>query len=42
MQFPISEEDLIDVNYQCGYSFRTPDNVSGDADKASKKNKKNA
>jgi Fe-S-cluster containining protein len=36
MQFPISEEDLGDVNYQCGYSFRTADNVSGDVDQASK------
>ena len=32
MQFPISEEDLMDVNYQCGYSFRTADNGIGDAD----------
>jgi hypothetical protein len=37
MQFPISEEDLRDLNYQCGYSFRTAGNVSGDVDKASKK-----
>lgn len=27
MQFPISEEDLMDVNYQCGHSFRTADNM---------------
>jgi hypothetical protein len=32
MQFPVSEEDLMDVNYQCGYSFRTADNVIGNAD----------
>jgi hypothetical protein len=30
MQFPISEEDLMNVNYQCGHSFRTADNVIGD------------
>ena len=28
MQFPISEEDLRDVNYQCGHSFRTASNVT--------------
>lgn len=27
MQFPISEEDLMDVNYQCGHSFRTVEKV---------------
>lgn len=27
MQFPISEEDLMDANYQCGHSFRTADNM---------------
>src|SRR4030042_63314 len=32
MQFPISEEDLRDVNYQCGHSFRTADHVIGDVD----------
>ena len=34
MQFPISEEDLMDVNYQCGYSFRTADNVIDVVDQA--------
>ena len=34
MQFPISEEDLRDVNYQCGYSFRTADSVIADVDQA--------
>jgi hypothetical protein len=32
MQFPISEEDLMDVNCQCGYSFRTDHNIIGDVD----------
>jgi hypothetical protein len=27
MQFPISEEDLMDVNYQCGHSFRAAEKV---------------
>jgi hypothetical protein len=34
MQFPISEEDLRDVNHQCGYNFRTADSGIGDVDQA--------
>lgn len=34
MQFPISEEDLMDVNCQCGYSFRTAYNVICDVGQA--------
>lgn len=33
-QFPISEEDLMDVYYQCGHSFITACNAIGDAGQA--------